>query len=53
MHFLFIRIKNSSFDIPWALLEMGKKVDIYEAAEFDPLAPVAEEFDKLDISLRA
>lgn len=51
MHFLFIRIKNSSFDIPWALLEMGKKVDIYEAAEFDPLAPVAEEFDKLEIFL--
>lgn len=35
MHFLFIRIKNSSFDIPWALLEMGEKVAFYEHAEFD------------------
>ena len=51
MHFLFIRIKNSSFDIPWALLEMGRKVDIYEAAEFDPLAPVADEFEKLETFL--
>lgn len=51
MHFLFIRIKNSSFDIPWALLEMEQMVDIYEAAEFDPLAPVAEEFDKLETFL--
>ncbi len=51
MHFLFIRIKNSSFDIPWALLEMGEKAAIYEYAEFDPLAPVAEEFEKLDIFL--
>ena len=51
MHFLFIRIKNSSFDIPWALLEMGRKVDIYEAAEFDPLTPVADEFEKLETFL--
>ena len=48
MHFLFIRVKNSSFDIPWVLLEMGEQVQIYEAAEFDPLAPVPEEFEKLE-----
>lgn len=48
MHFLFIRVKNSSFDIPWALLEMGEQVEIYEEAQFDPLAPVPEEFEKLD-----
>lgn len=47
MHFLFIRIKNSSFDIPWALLELGEQVEIYETAEFDPLSPVPEEFEKL------
>ena len=45
MHFLFIRVKNSIFDIPWALLEMGEQVEIYENAEFDPLAPVPEEFE--------
>lgn len=48
MHLLFIRIKNSSFDIPWALLEMGEKTAAYEAAEFDPLVPIPEEFEKLD-----
>ena len=48
MHFLFIRAKSSSFDIPWALLEIGEQVEIYEKAEFDPLAPVPEEFEKLD-----
>lgn len=51
MHFLFIRVKNSSFDIPWALLEMGEQVEIYENAEFDPLAPVPEEFERLDAFL--
>lgn len=48
MNFLFIRVKNSSFDLPWALLEMGLHTGIYESAEFDPLAPVPEEFEKLD-----
>lgn len=53
MHFLFIRAKSSSFDIPWALLEIGEQVEIYEKAEFDPLAPVPEEFEKLDDFLSA
>ena len=48
MNFLFIRVKNSSFDLPWALLEMGLHTGIYESTEFDPLAPVPEEFEKLD-----
>ncbi len=48
MHFLFIYIKNSSYDIPWALLEMGKQVEVYHSFEFDPLTPVPEEFDKLE-----
>ena len=53
MHFLFIRAKSSSYDIPWALLEIGEQVEIYEKAEFDPLAPVPEEFEKLDDFLSA
>ena len=48
MHFLYIRLKNSGYDIPWALLEMGEQIAIYEDADFDPLAPVQEEFDKLE-----
>lgn len=48
MHFLFIRVKNSSYDIPWTLLEMGKQVDIYPHAEFDPLAPIPEQFEALE-----
>lgn len=48
MHFLFIRVKNSSFDIPWTLLEMSYQVDIYTGAEFDPLNPIPEEFEKLE-----
>lgn len=48
MHFLFILIKNSSYDILWALLELEKQVTIYDTAEFDPLSPVQEEFDKLE-----
>lgn len=48
MHFLFIRVKSSSFDIPWTLLEMGEQVEMYEDAEFDPLFPVMEEFEKLN-----
>lgn len=48
MHFLYIRLKNSSYDIPWALLEMEEQVAIYEDADFDPLAPVQEDFDKLE-----
>lgn len=51
MHFLFIRVKNSSFDIPWTLLEIGKQVDMYADAEFDPLDPVPEEFTKLETFL--
>ena len=48
MHFLFILIKNSSYDILWGLLELKNQVTIYDAAEFDPLSPVQEEFDKLE-----
>lgn len=48
MHFLFIRVKNSSYDIPWALLEMKIKVDMYTDAEFDPLDPIPEDFEKLE-----
>ena len=48
MHFLFIRVKNSSYDIPWTLLEMGKQVDIYPHAEFDPLVPIPEQFEILE-----
>lgn len=48
MHFLFIRVKNSSFDIPWALLEMEMQVDMYADAEFDPLNPIQEDFEKLE-----
>lgn len=48
MHFLFIRVKNSSYDIPWALSEMGKQVDIYPNGVFDPLTPISEDFEKLE-----
>lgn len=51
MHFLFIRVKNSSYDIPWALSEMAEQVEIYPHAEFDPLAPIPETFDKLETFL--
>ena len=51
MHFLFILIKNSSYDILWTLLEMKKQVTLYDVAEFDPLSPVLEEFDKLETFL--
>lgn len=48
MFFLYVRVKNSGFDIPWALLELGEQAEMYEAAEFDPLHPVPEEFTKLE-----
>lgn len=51
MHFLFIRVKNSSYDIPWTLTEMGEQVQIYSHAVFDPLTPISEDFDKLEIFL--
>lgn len=51
MYFLFIRVKNSSYDIPWTLSEMGKKVEIYPHSEFDPLTPIPENFDKLETFL--
>lgn len=51
MNFLFIRVKSSSYDIPWALMEMGEQVSIYTDAEFDPLAPVKEAFEKLECFL--
>lgn len=47
MHFVYIRVKSSGYDIPWALMESGHQVTGYDAAEFDPLAPVPEEFDHL------
>ena len=47
MHFVYIRVKNSGYDIPWALLESGHQVTGYDAAEFDPLFPVAEDFEHL------
>ncbi len=37
MHFLFIRTKKAVYDIPWALIELGHKVDMLEDFEFDPL----------------
>lgn len=37
MHFLFIRVKKSVLDIPWALIEMKHSVSILEEYEFDPL----------------
>lgn len=51
MNFLIIRAKNSSYDILWTLLEMGEQVSAYDAAEFDPLAPVKEAFEQLDCYL--
>lgn len=51
MHFLFIRVLNSSYDLPWALLEIGEQVEMYSTAEFDPINPVPEEFEKLDLFL--
>lgn len=48
MHFLFICIKGSSYDIPWTLLEMGEQVAIYEETAFDPMTPIEEDFHKLE-----
>ena len=53
MYFLFIRIANSTLDLPWVLSELGEQVKIYEAADFNPVYPVPEEFDKLDSYLSA
>lgn len=51
MHFLFILIKSSSYDILWTLLGMEKQVTVYSGIEFDPLNPIPEEFDKLEAFL--
>ncbi len=52
MYFLFIRIANSTLDLPWALAELGEQVKAYGAAEFNPVyPPAAEEFEKLDAFL--
>ena len=51
MYFLYIRIANSTLDLSWVLAEMGERVKIYEAAEFNTVYPVSEEYDKLDAFL--
>lgn len=48
MHFLYIHVKDSSYDILWTLLEMNESVSMYEESEFDPNHPIPEEFQKLD-----
>ncbi len=48
MHFLYIHVKDSSYDILWTLIEMNKTVSMYEECEFDPNQPVEKEFDKLE-----
>ena len=48
MHFLYIHIKNSSYDIPWTLLEMKQQVSIYEEYDFDPYAPSQDAFIQLE-----
>lgn len=52
MYFLYIRIANSTLDLPWVLSELGEQVKIYEETDFDPVYPPApEEFEKLDAFL--
>lgn len=48
MHFLYIHIKKSSYDIPWTLLEMKQQVSIYEEYDFDPYAPSQDAFIQLE-----
>ena len=47
MHFVYIRVKSSGYDIPWALIESGHHVTGYDSAEFDPLSPIPEQLDSL------
>jgi len=35
MYFLYIRIANSTLDLPWVLSELGEQVKIYEETDFD------------------
>ncbi len=51
MFFLYIQIKDSVFDIPWTLSELGIQVNVYEPFTFDPINPVKEEFSKLEVYL--
>lgn len=36
MKFLFVPTKNSIYDIPWSLQNMGYSVDVFDSACFDP-----------------
>lgn len=47
MHFVYIYAQNSIYDIPWTLFEMGYKGVIYDEFQFDPIAPIAFELEKL------
>ncbi len=53
MSFLYIHIKNSSYDIPWTLLEMHKHVSIFEDYDFDPNKPEVTAFLQLEQFLLA
>lgn len=37
MNFLYVKAKQSIYDIPWTLTEMGYEVDIFDPYDFDPL----------------
>lgn len=37
MQFLYVKIKQSIYDIPWTLMEMGHMVEVFDQFEFDPL----------------
>lgn len=52
MNFLFVRVKKSVFDIPWALIEMGHTVSMIEDYEYDPLEDNPPAYEAIEKALR-
>lgn len=53
MNFLFVPTRNSIYDIPWALQNMGYPVDVLNSVPFDPNHSIAEQNESLSAHLNS